>query len=102
MRSEYCRLGLKCCLFHELDEYHQATNVQSHEHYMQHALALASRGVGCVSPNPLVGCVAVLDGDIIGEGWHALYGEAHAEVNAINDALARVSSLAGATLICNT
>ena len=98
MRSEYCRLGLKCCLFHELDEYHQATNVQSHEHYMQHALALASRGVGCVSPNPLVGCVAVLDGDIIGEGWHALYGEAHAEVNAINDALARVSSLAGATL----
>ena len=79
--------------------------MQSHEHYMQHALALASRGVGCTSPNPLVGCVVVLDEQIIGEGWHAIHGQAHAEVNAINDALSRRDTwpdnrppLAGATL----
>jgi len=57
---------------------------------MQHALALASRGVGCTSPNPLVGSVVVRDDQILGEGWHAIYGEAHAEVNAINDALTRL------------
>lgn len=61
--------------------------MQSHEHFMQQALALASRGVGCTSPNPLVGCVVVHDNEIIGEGWHAVFGQAHAEVNAINQAL---------------
>ena len=60
--------------------------VQSHEHYMQHALALAARGSGCTSPNPLVGCVIVRDGVIVGEGWHARYGHHHAEVNALLDA----------------
>ncbi len=56
----------------------------SDEHFMQRALELAKLGVGCVSPNPLVGCVIVCDGAIIGEGWHKKYGEAHAEVNAVN------------------
>lgn len=55
----------------------------SHELYMKRALELASNGRGHVSPNPLVGCVIVHDGKIIGEGWHQKYGEAHAEVNAI-------------------
>ncbi|MEX2231305.1 MAG: bifunctional diaminohydroxyphosphoribosylaminopyrimidine deaminase/5-amino-6-(5-phosphoribosylamino)uracil reductase RibD [Cyclobacteriaceae bacterium] len=55
----------------------------SHEIYMKRALELASNGCGNVSPNPLVGCVIVHDGKIIGEGWHRKYGEAHAEVNAI-------------------
>ena len=58
---------------------------------MQRALKLADQGVGCTSPNPLVGCVVVKDGAIIGEGWHALYGCAHAEVNAIRDALESTS-----------
>ena len=53
--------------------------------YMQRALELAERGRGSVSPNPLVGCVIVHDGKIIGEGWHRKYGEAHAEVNAVNN-----------------
>ena len=57
---------------------------------MQRALELASLGTGCTSPNPLVGCVIVRDNEIIGEGWHALYGHAHAEVNAINDALEKL------------
>lgn len=52
--------------------------------YMQRALELATLGTGQVSPNPLVGCVIVNNGQIIGEGWHKKYGEAHAEVNAIN------------------
>jgi diaminohydroxyphosphoribosylaminopyrimidine deaminase / 5-amino-6-(5-phosphoribosylamino)uracil reductase len=56
----------------------------SDEHFMQRGLELAKLGVGCVSPNPLVGCVIVCDGAVIGEGWHKKYGEAHAEVNAIN------------------
>jgi diaminohydroxyphosphoribosylaminopyrimidine deaminase/5-amino-6-(5-phosphoribosylamino)uracil reductase len=54
------------------------------EQFMQRALELAELGRGTVSPNPMVGCVIVHDGKIIGEGWHRKYGEAHAEVNAIN------------------
>ncbi|MEO1050485.1 MAG: bifunctional diaminohydroxyphosphoribosylaminopyrimidine deaminase/5-amino-6-(5-phosphoribosylamino)uracil reductase RibD [Bacteroidota bacterium] len=51
---------------------------------MARALDLAQLGHGSVSPNPLVGCVIVHDNEIIGEGWHQQYGQAHAEVNAIN------------------
>jgi diaminohydroxyphosphoribosylaminopyrimidine deaminase/5-amino-6-(5-phosphoribosylamino)uracil reductase len=54
------------------------------ELYMQRALQLAEKGKGSVSPNPLVGCVIVAQNRIIGEGYHATYGEAHAEVNALN------------------
>jgi diaminohydroxyphosphoribosylaminopyrimidine deaminase / 5-amino-6-(5-phosphoribosylamino)uracil reductase len=56
----------------------------SHEHFMRRALELAELGRGRVSSNPMVGCVIVHDGKIIGEGWHQKFGEAHAEVNAIN------------------
>ncbi len=51
---------------------------------MKRALELAELGRGNVSPNPMVGCVIVHEGQIIGEGWHRKYGQAHAEVNAIN------------------
>lgn len=51
---------------------------------MHQCLELAKKGMGKVSPNPLVGCVIVHKGEIIGEGFHEKYGEAHAEVNAIN------------------
>lgn len=50
---------------------------------MKRALELALLGRGSVSPNPLVGCVIVHNDKIVGEGWHKRYGEAHAEVNAI-------------------
>ena len=53
--------------------------------YMQRALELAARGLGTTSPNPMVGCVIVHDRQIIGEGWHEVFGGPHAEVNAIND-----------------
>ena len=45
---------------------------------MQRALDLAERGKGSVHPNPLVGCVLVHAGKIIGEGYHAQYGGSHA------------------------
>ncbi len=52
--------------------------------YMQRALDLAMRGRGHVSPNPLVGCVIVHEGHVIGEGWHQQYGGPHAEVHAVD------------------
>ena len=51
--------------------------------FMQRCLDLAQLGMGDVAPNPMVGCVIVHEGIIIGEGFHQKYGEAHAEVNAI-------------------
>ena len=57
----------------------------SHETYMRRALQLARCGELSASPNPMVGAVIVApDGRIIGEGYHRRYGEAHAEVNAVN------------------
>jgi diaminohydroxyphosphoribosylaminopyrimidine deaminase/5-amino-6-(5-phosphoribosylamino)uracil reductase len=53
------------------------------EQFMQRALQLAAYGKSTVSPNPMVGCVIVLNGEIIGEGWHQKAGEPHAEVLAI-------------------
>jgi diaminohydroxyphosphoribosylaminopyrimidine deaminase/5-amino-6-(5-phosphoribosylamino)uracil reductase len=58
-----------------------------HEKYMQRCLDLAELGMGYVSPNPMVGAVVVKNGRIIGEGYHHKYGEAHAEVNAINQVI---------------
>ncbi len=58
-------------------------------HFMQRALQLAEYGRGQVSPNPMVGCVLVAQGKIIGEGWHRYYGGPHAEVNAVQDAIVR-------------
>jgi len=53
------------------------------EKYMARCIEMARLGAANVSPNPMVGCVIVHNGKIIGEGYHEKYGEAHAEVNAI-------------------
>ena len=53
---------------------------------MDRCLELALNGLGHVAPNPLVGAVVVCDDKIIGEGFHQQFGQAHAEVNAINNA----------------
>jgi diaminohydroxyphosphoribosylaminopyrimidine deaminase/5-amino-6-(5-phosphoribosylamino)uracil reductase len=50
---------------------------------MRRALELAERGWGRVSPNPLVGCVLVRDGQVVGEGWHEGPGTEHAEAMAL-------------------
>ncbi len=64
---------------------------------MRRALELAARAQGHVSPNPMVGCVIVHQGEVIGEGWHAHYGGPHAEVNALR-AVADPDRLPQATL----
>jgi diaminohydroxyphosphoribosylaminopyrimidine deaminase / 5-amino-6-(5-phosphoribosylamino)uracil reductase len=50
---------------------------------MARALELAARGQGQVEPNPMVGCVLVRDGSVVGEGWHHTFGGPHAEVEAL-------------------
>ena len=69
---------------HELDLWH-----------MRRALELAVQGQGFVEPNPMVGCVIAHGAEIIGEGWHRRFGEAHAEVEALRLAGDRAG---GATL----
>ena len=64
------------------------------EKFMRRALALARKGEGSVSPNPLVGAVIVRDGRIIAEGFHHCCGENHAEIDAIGHA---TEAIAGAT-----
>jgi diaminohydroxyphosphoribosylaminopyrimidine deaminase/5-amino-6-(5-phosphoribosylamino)uracil reductase len=66
--------------------------------HLQRALELAEGGRGRVSPNPLVGAVLVRDGEIIGEGFHAELGGAHAEVAAIDDCRGRGGDPAGSTM----
>lgn len=56
----------------------------NHETYMRRCFQLAKLGESYVAPNPMVGAVLVYQDRIIGEGFHAKYGEAHAEVNCIN------------------
>ncbi len=63
---------------------------------MKRALDIASKGLGHVAPNPMVGCVIVCNGQIIAEGFHEQYGSAHAEPNAIkqvSDELLKESTL---------
>jgi len=54
--------------------------------HLQRALELARLGEGSVEPNPMVGCVIVRDGRVVGEGWHRMFGGPHAEVEALRRA----------------
>ena len=58
--------------------------MKTHEYFIQKCISLARKGALDVSPNPMVGCVIVNDGEIIGKGYHKEFGKNHAEVNAIN------------------
>ncbi|MBR4678380.1 MAG: bifunctional diaminohydroxyphosphoribosylaminopyrimidine deaminase/5-amino-6-(5-phosphoribosylamino)uracil reductase RibD [Bacteroidales bacterium] len=57
---------------------------KENEKFMRRCIQLAKLGAGSVSTNPMVGAVVVYNGNIIGEGFHKRFGQAHAEVNAIN------------------
>ena len=70
----------------------------SDQAWMAQALALAALGEGTTSPNPLVGCVIVNDGALVGRGFHRAAGEPHAEALALEEAGARAR---GATLYVN-
>lgn len=65
---------------------------------MIRALELARAGQGLVEPNPMVGAVVVRDGQIIGQGFHTAFGQAHAEIEALKDCLKRGNKPAGATV----
>ncbi len=70
------------------------------EKFMQQCFTLAQKGLGKTRSNPLVGAVIVHNGEIIGEGAHLKYGEAHAEVNAIQS-VKNSQLLAESTLYVN-
>ncbi len=63
-----------------------STRERKERAWMRRALALAERGWGQTAPNPMVGAVVVRDGAIVGKGFHARFGEAHAEVVALSEA----------------
>ncbi|MBE2281509.1 MAG: bifunctional diaminohydroxyphosphoribosylaminopyrimidine deaminase/5-amino-6-(5-phosphoribosylamino)uracil reductase RibD [Ignavibacteriaceae bacterium] len=67
------------------------------ETYIRIAISLAEKGIGLVSPNPMVGSIIVNGNQIVGAGYHQKYGESHAEVNAIKNAGDKCE---GATLFC--
>jgi len=60
-------------------------SAQDHQ-YMALALQLAKKGQYTARPNPMVGCVIVKEEQIIGQGWHESFGQAHAEINALKQA----------------
>lgn len=63
----------------------EANETENQKKYMRRAIELAQKGTGWTSPNPLVGAVIVKNGEIIGEGYHAKYGDLHAERNALKN-----------------
>lgn len=74
--------------------------MKDHERYMFRCIELGRLGLGYASPNPMVGCVLVHQGKIIGEGYHHQAGEPHAEVNAIHS-IKDPSLLTDSTLYVN-
>lgn len=76
----------------------KAMNIDNKQ--MTRCLELAKQGMGNVAPNPMVGCVIVYNNEIIAVGYHEKFGEAHAEVNAINSVIDK-SLLKESTLYVN-
>jgi diaminohydroxyphosphoribosylaminopyrimidine deaminase/5-amino-6-(5-phosphoribosylamino)uracil reductase len=73
--------------------------VDAHDiRFMEHALALARKSTGLASPNPMVGCVIVREGEIVGEGFHQYEWRDHAEIVALKSAGEKAR---GATLYVN-
>jgi diaminohydroxyphosphoribosylaminopyrimidine deaminase / 5-amino-6-(5-phosphoribosylamino)uracil reductase len=73
--------------------------VNAHDiRFMEHVLDLARKGIGLASPNPMVGCVIVQDGHIVGEGFHQYEWRDHAEIIALKSA---GENAQGATLYVN-
>jgi diaminohydroxyphosphoribosylaminopyrimidine deaminase / 5-amino-6-(5-phosphoribosylamino)uracil reductase len=80
---------------HRLNAQRLVTFNETDRTHMRRALSLAQRGWGHTAPNPMVGAVIVGDDGVVGEGWHARHGDAHAEIMALRDAADRAR---GATL----
>jgi diaminohydroxyphosphoribosylaminopyrimidine deaminase/5-amino-6-(5-phosphoribosylamino)uracil reductase len=73
-----------------------AARTETDASHLARAIELAGRGLGRVSPNPMVGAVIVKGGEVVGEGHHESFGGPHAEVSAI--AAAGDTDLRGATM----
>lgn len=67
--------------------------------FMRRALSLAEKGRWLACPNPTVGAVLVKEGQIVAEGWHSAYGQAHAEVECLRDAQAKGINPAECSLV---
>ncbi len=65
---------------------------------MREAIALARKGYGCTSPNPMVGAILMKGSVVIGQGWHRRAGGPHAEIAALNQARRRDYNVKGSTL----
>jgi diaminohydroxyphosphoribosylaminopyrimidine deaminase / 5-amino-6-(5-phosphoribosylamino)uracil reductase len=78
-----------------------ATSRATDERWMRRAIGLAMRGRGEVEPNPMVGCVLVRGGRVIGEGYHQRFGGPHAEPNALASCAGGARGAAGATAYVN-
>lgn len=63
---------------------HSDEALEIHQNWMAKAIQLAEKGLYTTRENPRVGCIIVKNGQVLGEGFHAYAGEAHAEINAIN------------------
>ncbi|MDO8427764.1 MAG: hypothetical protein Q7S92_00975 [Candidatus Diapherotrites archaeon] len=57
--------------------------LNQNEKIMKLAINLALKGLGRTQTNPLVGCLIVNNGKIVGKGFHEKFGENHAEINAL-------------------
>ncbi|CAN1793306.1 Riboflavin biosynthesis protein PYRD, chloroplastic [Linum perenne] len=75
--------NVKCC--GELVEGH-GSGREDDGFYIRRSVEIARKAIGRTSPNPMVGCVIVKDGKIVGEGFHPKAGQPHAEVFALRDA----------------
>jgi diaminohydroxyphosphoribosylaminopyrimidine deaminase / 5-amino-6-(5-phosphoribosylamino)uracil reductase len=64
----------------------KTSQMMTDESFMRMALRIAAKGIGQVSPNPMVGCIIVKNGIVVGKGYHKKYGGPHAETHAIFDA----------------
>ncbi|XP_074273023.1 riboflavin biosynthesis protein PYRD, chloroplastic-like [Silene latifolia] len=84
----------ECCNLGNFVDLVRAMSVEGFEssenvddgYYMRKSLELARNALGCTSPNPMVGCVIVKDGKIVGQGFHPKAGMPHAEVFALREA----------------
>lgn len=69
-----------------------ANQNQHHERHMAEAIREGEQGLGLTSPNPAVGAVIVVDGEVVGRGWHRVAGGPHAEVDAISSAREKIGA----------
>ena len=89
----------KCIIFAPYFNYFDDNMVTTSDiELMRKAMTLAQKGEGSVNPNPLVGALIVRDGKVIAEGYHARFGDLHAERNAFKDADRRGVDCKGATM----